>query len=290
MRAKSLVLLILALGCGLVASIGINQYLSARSDTSAEAPEGTVLVLVANQEIPKSMKIDESMIRLEHWPEASAPGGSINDIALALGRAVKQTVFPGEPLLEQKLAEPGAEGADATIPPGLRAFTVKVNTESGVAGFIQPGARVDVTLSVSRSNEVTTAMAKTILMNIEVWAVDQQIHLSEDDPQATPAKAVTLLVTPEQVEILTLATSHGKVYLSLRNNIDDGEEASANPVTMRDVTGGRAESTSAINPLRSVIPQPVESTEPLEVPVGLSHTMVISRGSEEEKVTFALDD
>ena len=289
MRAKSLVLLILALGCGLVASIGINQYLSARSDTPAETPEGTVLVLVANQEIPKSMKIDESMIRLEHWPEASAPGGSINDTALAVGRAVKQTVFPGEPLLELKLAEPGAEGADSTIPKGLRAFTVKVNTESGVAGFIQPGARVDVTLSVSRSPDVPTPLAKTILMNIEVWAVDQQIHLDEDDPQATPAKAVTLLVTPKQVEILTLATSHGKVYLALRNNIDDGEEPSANPVTMRDLTGSRAESTSDINPLKSMISQTVENTEPPEVTVGPSHTMVISRGSEEEKITFSLD-
>jgi pilus assembly protein CpaB len=298
MRAKSLVLLILALGCGLVASIGINQYLAARSSTPAESPEGTVLVLVASQEIPKSMTVTDSMIRLEHWPEGSAPGGAINDPARAVGRAAKQTVFPGEPLLELKLAEPGAERAESTIPKNLRAFTVRVDTQSGVAGFVKPGARVDVLLSVSKSNDIRTAMSKTILTNVEVWAVDQAIRDEEDDPQATLAKAVTLLVKPEDVERLSLATTQGKVSLSLRNPVDTTEEATARGVSIHQLLGQAASSGADMNPqvkssdfgsfLNNLTPE-TSDPKPEVKPAGPTHTMVIIRGDEVEQKTFSLN-
>ena len=221
MRPKSLLLLALALGCGLVASIGIDQYLSARSDGPQVAEEGSVLVLVAAADIRQGAIVAEDHVALEQWPEDRIPNGAITDPATAIGRSVKQKVYKGEPLLQLKLAEPGARALAGLIPSGMRAFTVKVDPQTGVAGFVAPNDHVDVVLTLARSSAINEPLARTILRNVLVWAVDQTIDKDVDDPDATPAQVITLLVEPQQVNTLALASGLGSLRLTLRNHVDE---------------------------------------------------------------------
>jgi pilus assembly protein CpaB len=129
----------------------------------------------------------------------------------------------GEPILESRLAAPGSGGGlAATIPQGMRATAVKVNDVVGVAGFVTPGMRVDVLIAGNppgQTNSAQGTLVKTILQNIEVLSAGTDIQRdAEGKPQQV--QVVNLLVTPEQAEVLSLATSETKIQLVLRNPLD----------------------------------------------------------------------
>ena len=135
---------------------------------------------------------------------------------------IKAEAFPGDLIIESKLAPVGSEGGfSSIIPPGMRALTVEVNTYVGVGGFILPNTRVDVLVTVPSYQDKEEASTRIILENIKVLAVDQTFQRKGDDP--VTVQTVTLLVTPEQAEKLVLASTEGKLQLSLRNDADDGK-------------------------------------------------------------------
>jgi pilus assembly protein CpaB len=136
-----------------------------------------------------------------------------------VNRAVITSVAENEPILDSKLAslQSGA-GLAATIPEGMRAMSVAVNDVVGVAGFVTPGTMVDVlvtgTLSGSGGN-----ITRTILENVRVLAAGQKVEQDrEGKPQTVPV--ITLLVTPDDAAKLAMASTEGKIQLSLRNTID----------------------------------------------------------------------
>jgi pilus assembly protein CpaB len=137
-----------------------------------------------------------------------------------VGRVLKVAIAAGEPVLESKLAPEGSTGGFASlIPPGMRAVTVGVNVVSGVGGFILPRTRVDVLVTVSGVSGSSDRQTKTILQNVEVLAVDQTYDQDSEDP--VTVKSVTLLVTPEEAEQLSLAANEGILQLALRSGADD---------------------------------------------------------------------
>ena len=107
------------------------------------------------------------------------------------------------------------------IPPGMRAVPVRVNEVVGVAGFVVPGMRVDVMISGSRPNGDSNlgTLTRTMLQNLEVLSAGTDF---KKDPEGKPAQVqvINLLVTPEQAEILSLASSQTQIQLSLRNPLD----------------------------------------------------------------------
>ena len=125
-----------------------------------------------------------------------------------------------EPILESKLAASGAgAGLMAAIPDGMRAVSVKVNDVIGVAGFVVPGARVDVILSGSPAKNGEVDMSKVILENVQVLAAGQNVtNDANGKPQSV--QVVTLLVNPDDSQKLALATVDGRIQLSLRNPLD----------------------------------------------------------------------
>jgi pilus assembly protein CpaB len=151
------------------------------------------------------------------------PEGAIVNRQEAIGRGVTSNLYKGEPILESRLAAPGAGGGlAATIPQGMRACAIRVDEVVGVAGFVTPGMRVDVLISGNppdAPNPSQGAQEKTLLQNIQVLSAGQDIQRdAEGKPQSV--QVVNLLVTPDQAETLSLAASQARIQLILRNPLD----------------------------------------------------------------------
>src|SRR5882762_6286780 len=153
------------------------------------------------------------------------PKGAIQKKEQVIGRGVISNLYLGEAVLESRLAAPGSGGGlAATIPQGMRASAVKVNDVVGVAGFVTPGMRVDVLISGNppgqAANTSQGTRVKTLLQNIEVLSAGTDIQRdAEGKPQQV--QVVNLLVTPQQAELLSLASSQAKIQLVLRNPLDN---------------------------------------------------------------------
>jgi pilus assembly protein CpaB len=221
-------LLVLALGCGLVASIGISQVMD-RNKRPAAAD--TTPIYVALHNINLGDPIDASMVSLQEWPKDKIPPGAIAQLEELEGRRPRATIIQGEPLLDAKLLAPGQLADPITsIPKGFRLKTISVDAEKSAAGLLSPGDRVDVQLFVKRDdrNGIDSARTKVILQNIRVFAVDQTVQRSPDGGEdRTIAKTISLLLTPEQASKLTLAENLGQVSLIPRNPNDEESADSA---------------------------------------------------------------
>jgi pilus assembly protein CpaB len=153
------------------------------------------------------------------------PKGAILKPEQAVNRGVIAEMYQGEPVMEARLAPVGSGGGlAATIPDGMRACAVKVDDVVGVAGFVTPGMRVDVLISgnsPSEANAATTTgqKVKTLLQNIQVLSAGTDIQ-KDTEGKAKPVQVVNLLVTPDQAEILSLASSQTHIQLVLRNPLD----------------------------------------------------------------------
>ena len=229
MRPKSLILIVIALGCGLVASIGISQVLERK--TAQPVPQVEMEnIFVAIEDIDINEPITPQMIKLEPWPADRIPEGAIRDLEAVEARRPRSRLFAGEVIMEGKLF--GSEedrGAAKLIPKGYRVHSVRVTAESSASGLILPGDRVDVVVYLQLNNQGMRGsqrkqMTRTILTNCRVFAVNEQIHRETDAQGNTiAAKTVSLLVTPKQVEILVLAARLGSLSLSLRPPDEGGE-------------------------------------------------------------------
>jgi pilus assembly protein CpaB len=157
--------------------------------------------------------------------QGPVPEGAILKPEDAIGRGVTTPLFAGEPILNGRLAPKGSGGGLAiTIKQGMRAIAVRVDQVVGVAGFVLPGTRVDVVISGVPPGEngggsTPNMQARTVLQNIEVLSAGTDI---QKDAEGKPhqVQVVNLLVTPEQAQIMTLASNQTKIQLVLRNPLD----------------------------------------------------------------------
>jgi pilus assembly protein CpaB len=153
----------------------------------------------------------------------SLPKGAILKKENAIGRGVVSNLYQGEPILDSRLAAPGSGGGlAATIRQGMRACAVKVDEVVGVAGFVTPGMRVDVLISGNPPGPINSAegqKVRTLFQNVEVLSAGTDIQKDgEGKPQQV--QVVNLLVTPEQAELLSLASTQTHIQLVLRNPLD----------------------------------------------------------------------
>ena len=179
----------------------------------------TVDLVVAAQPLAVGVEIKPGDLKLARVARDRVPEGSFKKIEEVIGRAVVSNVLMDEPVNAARLAERGSGfGLATVIPAGMRAVSVKVNEVVGVAGFVLPGMRVDV-LATMRPPGDAGARIATILQSVPVLSAGQQIQ-PDASGKAVNVPVVTLLVTPEQAEILTLAGNEGKIQLVLRNSAD----------------------------------------------------------------------
>lgn len=218
-RMRSFVILILALVSGALAGLMALQYLrSSSTSLMAESPKGRAAV--ASRDIDVGTVLTPADVKIVEWPGATLPAGYISTSQLAVGRGLTRSVQTNEPFLESKLAPKGAGGGlSVTIAEGMRAVSVRVDEVVGVAGFVLPGTRVDVLLTLDKSSRSNEPLTQVLLQNIQTLAAGQQVQQDKDGkPKTVPV--ITLLVTPDQAETLTLAANQGRIQLALRNTLD----------------------------------------------------------------------
>lgn len=188
---------------------------------SAAPKPVTAQVIVASRNLNVGTLIRDPDVSAADWA-GPIPQRAISKKEDIVGRGVVSTIYQGEPVQDSRLAPKGAgAGLAATIPPGMRAVAVRVNEIIGVAGFVVAGMRVDVLISGFPPGTPPTVgtLSRTLLQNIEVLSAGQNIQKdAEGKPISVPV--VNLLVTPEQAETLSLASTETKIQLILRNPLD----------------------------------------------------------------------
>lgn len=157
------------------------------------------------------------------------------------GAMLKRSLAAGEPIQVQDTMRPGEHGfLSAVLEPGARAMTIPVDAAASSAGLVWPGDRVDLILTQSNGDASLPLGrrigAETVLVNVRVIAIDQQMMQGAGDAQA---KTVTLEVNPEQAQRLSVAMRLGHISLAVRSANTDGQAVNAEtkglPTWARDV-------------------------------------------------------
>ncbi|WP_174273211.1 Flp pilus assembly protein CpaB [Sphingomonas bacterium] len=230
--------LVFALVCALFArnlvSGGPTAPASAATPSAPPVSTGPE-VLVAIRTLAPGTILTPDAFRYQPWPKdlvekAYFLRGAQNAQTLT-GSVVRYPVTAGQPLTQGALVKPGDRGfLAAALGPGMRAVTVSVSAQSGVAGFVFPGDRVDLLLTqtVAGGGDGTPLRAtETIVQNLRVLATDQRTDKTVDEAgktQVTTFSNVTIEATPKITEKIAVAQALGALSLALRPIADDRME------------------------------------------------------------------
>ncbi len=273
-RSRLLLIGTIALALGAVVAMIVYRRLQAGAgDTRAG-----VDALVAADDLEVGSKIDERDIKLLRFPTGDLPANYQSQKSKIIGRGVILPIAKGEFILPSKLAgENAGAGLPALIPPGMRAVSVRVNDTTAVSGFVLPGTRVDVLLTGTPQNGAEQETT-TVLENVAVLATGQKLERNASgEPQSAPV--VTLLVSPEDAQKLTLATTQGHIQLALRNPLDTKQQdlASARSGSLY----GRSQSPPAPRPTHVT---PRATVAPPVIPP--AYTVEVYRGEKKDETKF----
>jgi pilus assembly protein CpaB len=215
MALKGSSYLVLALIIGLVGVLAIHRAIQSKNQT---VQEGTNPVVVADADIPSGSALNPKLVRVANWPKEIVHPQAATTVQQVDNRVATVPLFKGEPILLTKLAPEGtAAGLGGLLKSESQAFTIKVDDVSGVAGFLHPGARVDVLMILPTLKNTNEHLSKVILQDIKVLTAGQ-IWEQTNTNKPAPVNTVTLEVTPQQAEILNLASTQGKIRLTLRSS------------------------------------------------------------------------
>jgi pilus assembly protein CpaB len=291
MNKRFLGVLVFAFVVASVASLMLYRLLNRPQTTKAATAMSQIALATRDLEVGYVLK--EPDVQLADWP-GPAPAGSSTRVQDLIGRGIIMPVYAKEPLIESRLAPKGAGGGLASmIPPGMRAVAVRVNEVVGVAGFVIPGMRVDVLIAGNRpgGDGNLGTLERTLLQNLEVLSAGQDFKKDNEGKPIT-VQVVNLLVTPEQAEQLSLATSQTSVQLILRNPLDRDTTKTPGTALALLFTGDKLKLTAdkdgapPVARPRPVAPPPpprvVEAPPKKEVPF----TMEILSGSKKSELKF----
>jgi pilus assembly protein CpaB len=278
--------LIFAFVVSAAASLVLYRLISAR--IAAQAQPAKAQVVVAARDLAIGTLIKDLDVKVVEWSGA-IPAQAVLKPEDAVNRGVVSPIYAGEPLLESRLAaKGGGAGLAATIPQGKRAVAIPVNDITGVAGFVTPGMRVDV-LMMGRPPNASAAVGtqtKTLLQNMEVLSAGQQIQKdAEGKPISVPV--LNLLVTPEEAEVLSLASSDARIRLVLRNPLDN-EKSTPPGTAMARLWSGNAQAPPSASPKPRIAraqlaPAPRVEVQTVRIPI----IVEVFHGSTKKETKFA---
>jgi pilus assembly protein CpaB len=274
-RNRLLLIGFIALALGAFVSLVVYRNLESRA--GSKAPPGEEVVVAAD-DLQVGTKIEDKDIRLVHFASGDLPVGTFHQKTKVVGRGVVLPIARGEFVLPNKLAgENAGSGLPSLIPPGMRAVSVRVNDTTSVSGFVLPGTRVDVLLTGNPqgSNEQQTT---TVLENVAVIATGQRLdHNSAGEAQTVPV--ITLLVSPDDAERLTLASSQGHIQLALRNPLDTEQT---------DVAAVKANSLYKVSEPTPAVAAPSRPRHVVQAPPSIptAYTVEVYKGDKKEEEKF----
>src|ERR1044071_1713064 len=228
MQNRLKIALVVAVFFGLIAAYGIYNFLSERQKAEETLRAANQDIVVAAQDIPPGTTFNEEtmkkgFLKTTPWPKNSIPAGAFSSQQQIVGKVNRVKILANEPILESRLAGEGA-GLTVRLEAGKRAIALPVNEIVGVSGFIVPDDRVDVILTTTPLGATgDTKISKIVMQNKRVLSVAQSTEQKDGKPQL--ARSITLEVTPEEAEKLSLASSEGQIALALRGLGDDAQLA-----------------------------------------------------------------
>ena len=268
MRPIVIVLIVLALGTGLIAAFLVSRFLASQTPppvASNQAPTETKNVLVAARDIVPGAVLTPEDIRWEPWPstlvderfivqpaqvENQGAAPAKNPQQDFLDHIARRSIMAGEPMSRAMVIKQGDSGvAAANLKPGTRAMTISVTPAQGVAGLVLPNDHVDVIVSfsvrdltglVGWKDVVLRYSAETILHNLRVVGINQKLAHDPKQGVAEPGNLVTLEVTPQEAERLRIAEQLGTLSLSLRSMVKGVNDNDMTPTYTMDVRASRA--------------------------------------------------
>jgi len=280
-RTRLLMIGFVALALGAIVSYSVYRTLQTKS--GADAAPGVEVVVAAN-DIPVGAKVGESDVKTVRYSAADLPANAFHLKTSVVGRGAILPIAKGEFFLPNKLAgENAGAGMPSLIPPGMRAISVRVNEVIGVAGFVVPGTRVDVLLTGNPSG-APEQQTTTVLENVAVIATGQKLERNTaGEPLVTPV--ITLLVSPDDAQKLTLATTQGKIQLALRNPLDTKQQELASVNTGALYKGVSIPVHVAAPPPRSA--KPIKRTTPVPVTAMPSaYSVEVIKGTKKDVTKF----
>jgi pilus assembly protein CpaB len=226
MQNRLKIALVVAVFFGLIAAYGIYNFLNQQQKETDSLRALNQNIVVAAQDIsPGTVLNDEALkkglIKTTPWPKSSIPAGAFSAPQQVFGKVNRVKILANEPILESRLAGEGA-GLTVRLEAGKRALALRVDEIVGVSGFIVPDDRVDIILTTTPLGAAQDAkISKIVLQNKRVLSVAQSTEQKDGKPQL--ARSITLEVTPEEAEKLSLASSEGQIVLALRGLGDDAQ-------------------------------------------------------------------
>ena len=192
-----------------------------------------VKIVAAAAEVQPGVPVPVESVKWINWPGTVPLQGMVTKQEDVVGHVLMVPVLANEPIFQHDIASAGNSGLSAKIPDGLRAVAIKTDELNNLAGFLFPGSRVDVLATLR--GEKNISYNRTVLQNVQVLSAGEKIVA---DPNGKPenVKIVTVLVTPEESQKLSLAMEQGKIQLALRNQVDSQKVDTAT-VSTSDLEG-----------------------------------------------------
>ncbi len=249
MKNQTLILLLVAGACGLVAMLGVKQHLNKNSGDNED--EQTVQVLVAANSITPGDTLTEQNTMFSTVNVDTCPEGLVTDLEQIEERSLKVARGVGDWIFVDQLTEKGQFGASAVIPEGMRVMTIPVDANKSHSGMLRPGNRIDLLLSDSHRDPTTGQQIRRVrplLQYIEVFAVGAEVFGVNSGTGNTQARNISLLVTKDQMLILELADTKGDISTVLRSS-SDKEQISMTGITENDLEGGNSDAVNSTSTL-----------------------------------------
>jgi pilus assembly protein CpaB len=212
MRAKSLILLTVALGCGMVAAVAVSKTLMEKDSGTSEA---TVEILVAVQEIKSASKVSVEKIKLEKWPKSKMPEGAYVNVKDVEGKYATQNMYPGEPLISHKLSDSN-NSMGTTIPAGFTIFDVPYQNN-----YIKAGDWVDISGTFLPGGRNKSPEVRTVLKGVQVFAINGNPDRNVENKGGKDT-VFNLLIKQTQHQALLLAHKMGSLDLNIRPLDENG--------------------------------------------------------------------
>lgn len=214
-------LLILAIVLGIVSVLVLNKYIKDLDDTEETVSIPYSQVVVATRTIPNHVEIREDMVELKSIPDEGIHPNAVTSIESILGGVTRSEIIAGEQVLAGRIVTEDIKPTLAyKIPQDMRAITLPVGEVSGVGGYIREGDRVDILVFYDDENINEVMTQYTQFQNIEVVEVGPSGSVEEGEVGVT--SSLTILVSPEQAEVVAYANNLGSIHISLRNPMDTG--------------------------------------------------------------------
>ena len=223
MNRKNRTIIVVAIAVLLGAAAAIAVYRAVQRIPVRQVEVASVHAVVAARAIPTGTMITKDHVKLVAWPARNPIAGAFSKVEDVVNRGAIMGIAENEPLTTAKLAQPGmGAGLPPRIPPGMRAVSVKVNDVVGVAGYVVPGSRVDLLVTVEDPGARGAQITRAVVNNLEVLTNGTNFdnEAAQRDGKPMEAGVVTLLATPQDAEKIALAATEGRIMLTLRNPLD----------------------------------------------------------------------